>query len=38
VFRIKTIFQNVSLINVHASTEEREQVGKEVFYQNAEEI
>jgi len=38
VLRIKIIFQNVSLINVHASAEEREQLKKEVFYQKVEEI
>jgi hypothetical protein len=33
VLRIKTKFQNVSFINVHAPTEE-----KEVFYQKMEEV
>ena len=38
VLRIKTKFQNVSLINVHAPTEEKEETEKEAFYQKVEEI
>ena len=37
MLRIKTRFQNISLINVHAPTEEKE-LEKEAFYQNVEEI
>jgi L-fucose mutarotase/ribose pyranase (RbsD/FucU family) len=33
VLRIKTRFQNMSLINVHAPTEEKEESEKEAFYQ-----
>jgi exonuclease III len=32
VLRIKTKFQNVSFINVHAPTEEKEELEKEAFY------
>ena len=38
MLRIKIIFLNVSLINVHAPTEEREQLKKEVFYQKLEDL
>ena len=38
VLRIKTKFQNVSFINVHAPTEEKEETEKEVFYQKMEEV
>jgi exonuclease III len=38
VLRIKTKFQNVSFINVHAPTEEKEQLEKEAFYQKVEEV
>jgi hypothetical protein len=38
VLRIKTKFQNVSFINVHARTEEKEELEKEVLYQKAEEV
>jgi hypothetical protein len=38
VLRIKTRSQNVSLINVHAPTEEKEELEKEAFYQKVEEI
>ena len=37
VLRIKTIFQNMSLINVHAPTEEKEESEKEAFNQKVEE-
>jgi len=37
VLRIKTRFQNMSLINVHAATEEKEESEKEAFYQKVEE-
>jgi len=33
VLRIKTNFQNLSLINGHAPTEEKEELEKEAFYQ-----
>jgi hypothetical protein len=36
--RIKTKFQNVSFINVHAPTEEKEEIEKEVFYHKMEEV
>jgi hypothetical protein len=36
VLRIKTKFQNLSLINVHAPTEEKEELEKEDFYQKVE--
>jgi hypothetical protein len=35
--RIKTKFQNLSLINVHTPTEENEELEKEAFYQKVEE-
>ena len=38
VLRIKTKFQNLSLINVHAPTEEKEELEKEAFYQKIEEV
>jgi len=38
VLRIKTKFQNINLINVHAPTEEKEELEKEAFYQKVEEI
>jgi exonuclease III len=38
VLRIKTKFQNLSLINVHAPTEEKEEFEKEAFYQKVEEV
>jgi len=38
VLRIKTKFQNSSLINVHAPTEEKEDLEKEAFYQKVEEV
>jgi endonuclease/exonuclease/phosphatase family metal-dependent hydrolase len=38
VLRIKTKFHNLSLINVHAPTEEKEEIEKEDFYQNLEEV
>jgi exonuclease III len=38
VLRIKTRFQNMSLINVHAPTKEKEESEKEAFYQKVEEI
>jgi len=38
VLRIKTRFQNISLINVHDPTEEKEELEKEAFYQKVEEI
>jgi hypothetical protein len=38
VLRIKTRFQNINLINVHAPTEENEELEKEAFYQKVEEI
>jgi len=37
VLKIKTRFQNISLLNVHAPTEEKE-LDKEAFYQKVEEI
>ena len=37
VLRIKTRFQNMSLINVHAPTEEKEKSEREAFYQKVEE-
>ena len=37
VLRIKTRFQNISLINVHNPTEEKEELEK-AFYQKVEEI
>ena len=37
MLRIKTRFQNISLINVHAPTEEKE-LEKDAFYQKVEEI
>ena len=36
VLRIRTKFQNLSLINVHAPTEEKEELEKEAFYQKVE--
>jgi hypothetical protein len=36
VLRIKTKFQNLSFIIVHAPTEEKEELEKEVFYQKVE--
>jgi hypothetical protein len=36
--RIKTKFQNVSFINVHAPTEEKKEMEKEAFYQKVEEV
>jgi len=33
VLRIKTKFQSISFINVHAPTEEKERLEKEAFYQ-----
>jgi endonuclease/exonuclease/phosphatase family metal-dependent hydrolase len=38
VLRIKTKFQNLSLINVHAPTEEKKWLEKEAFYQKVEEV
>ena len=38
VLRIKTKFHNLSFINVHAPTEEKEEIEKEVFYQKVEEV
>jgi len=38
VLRIKTAFQNISLINVHAPTEEKEELEKEAYYQKVEDI
>jgi hypothetical protein len=38
VLRIKTKFQNLSLINMHAPTEEKEEFKKEAFYQKVEEV
>ena len=38
VLRIKTKFQNSSLIIVHALTEEKEELEKEAFYQKIEEV
>jgi exonuclease III len=38
VLRIKTKFQNLSLINVHVPTEEKEELEKEAFYQKVEEV
>ena len=38
VLRIKTKFQNVSFINAHAPTEEKEETEKEAFYHKVEEI
>ena len=37
VLRIKTKFHNLSFINVHAPTEEKEEIEKEGFYQKVEE-
>ena len=37
VLRIKTKFKNMSLINVHAPTEEKEKSERETFYQKVEE-
>ena len=36
--RIKTKFHNLSFINVHAPTEEKEEIEKEGFYQKVEEV
>jgi hypothetical protein len=36
--RIKTTFQNLSLINVHAPTEEKEELEKKAFYQKVEAV
>jgi hypothetical protein len=36
--RIKTKFQNVSFINVHSPTEQKEEMEKEAFYQKVEEV
>jgi hypothetical protein len=33
VLRIKTKFHNTSFINVHAPTEDKEEIEKEAFYQ-----
>jgi hypothetical protein len=38
VLRIKTKFHNLSFINVHAPTEEKEEIEKEAFYQQVEEV
>jgi endonuclease/exonuclease/phosphatase family metal-dependent hydrolase len=38
VLSIKTKFQNIIFINVHAPTEEKEQLEKEAFYQTVEEV
>jgi hypothetical protein len=38
VLRMKTRFQNTSPINVHAPTEEKEELENEAFYQKVEEI
>jgi len=32
VLRMKTRFQNISLTNVHAATEEKEELEREAFY------
>jgi len=38
LLRIKTRFQNISLINVHAPAEEKEELEKGAFYEKVEEI
>jgi hypothetical protein len=38
VLRIKTKLPNLSLINVHTATEEKEELEKEDFYQKVEEV
>jgi exonuclease III len=38
VLRIKTKFHTTSFINVHAPTEEKEEIEKEAFYQKVEEV
>jgi hypothetical protein len=38
VLRIKTKFQNLSLINAHDLTEEKGELKKEAFYQKVEEV
>jgi exonuclease III len=38
ILRIETRFQNVSFINVHAPTEEKEEPEKEAFHQKVEEV
>jgi exonuclease III len=38
VLRIKTKLHNTSFINVHAPTEEKEEIQKEAFYQKVEEV
>ena len=38
MLRIKTRFQNISHINVHAPTEEKEELEKKAFYQEVDEV
>jgi endonuclease/exonuclease/phosphatase family metal-dependent hydrolase len=38
ILKIKTKFHNTSFINVHAPTEENEEIEKEAFYQKVEEV
>jgi exonuclease III len=38
VLRIQTKFHNTSFINVHAPTEEKDEMEKEAFYQKVEEV
>jgi hypothetical protein len=38
VLRIKTKFQNLSFVKVHAATEGKEELEKEAFYQKEEEV
>jgi len=38
VLRIKTVFQNISLINVHAPTAEKVELETKAFHQRVEDI